>query len=137
MNISIIPLFIIPAIILILTSFASKFLIIIGVLTLKSRIDGTTALRTGLGLSASKGEMSLIIAKGGQDVGAISSSVLPILGVVTIVTTFVAPYIIKVGNKIRISDSTSSSQPSSDKSSGTNNSSVTKDTNRDSAESFP
>jgi CPA2 family monovalent cation:H+ antiporter-2 len=137
MNISIIPLFIIPAIILILTSFASKFLIIIGVLTLKSRIDGTTALRTGLGLSASKGEMSLIIAKGGQDVGAISSSVLPILGVVTIVTTFVAPYIIKVGNKIRISDSTSSSQPSSDKSPGTNNSSVTKDTNRDSAESFP
>jgi len=137
MNISIIPLFIIPAIILILTSFASKFLIIIGVLTLKSRIDGTTALRTGLGLSASKGEMSLIIAKGGQDVGAISSSVLPILGVVTIVTTFVAQYIIKVGNKIRISDSTSSSQPSSDKSSGTNNSSVTKDTNRDSAESFP
>jgi monovalent cation:H+ antiporter-2, CPA2 family len=137
MNISIIPLFIIPAIILILTSFASKFLIIIGVLTLKSKIDGTTALRTGLGLSASKGEMSLIIAKGGQDVGAISSSVLPILGVVTIVTTFVAPYIIKVGNKIRISDSTASSQPSSDKSSETNNSSVTKDTNKDSAESLP
>jgi monovalent cation:H+ antiporter-2, CPA2 family len=65
-------------------------------------------LRTGLGLAASKGEMSLIIAKGGQDVGAISSSVLPILGIITIITTFVAPYIIKFGNKIKVSEPTTS-----------------------------
>jgi monovalent cation:H+ antiporter-2, CPA2 family len=108
MNVSLIPSFIIPAIILILTSFASKFLIITGILVVKSKIDGTTALRTGLGLAASKGEMSLIIAKGGQDVGAISSSVLPILGIITIITTFVAPYIIKFGNKIKVSESTTS-----------------------------
>ena len=105
MNVSLIPLFIIPAMILILTSFASKFLIVIGLFTIKSKIDGTTALRTAFGLSASKGEMSLVIAKGGQDVGAISSSVLPILGVVTVVTTFIAPYIIKLGSKIKISES--------------------------------
>ena len=111
MNISLIPSFIIPAMILILTSFASKFLIITGILIIKSRIDSTTALRTGLGLSASKGEMSLIIAKGGQDVGAITSSVLPILGVVTIVTTFIAPYIIKFGNKIKVSESRSTTTP--------------------------
>jgi len=109
MNISLIPSFIIPAMILILTSFASKFLIITSTLLIKSKIDGTTALRTGLGLAASKGEMSLIIAKGGQDVGAISSSVLPILGVVTIITTFIAPYIIKFGNKIKVSGSSTTS----------------------------
>jgi CPA2 family monovalent cation:H+ antiporter-2 len=109
MNISLIPSFIIPALILILTSFASKFLIITGILTIKSKIDSTTALRTGLGLAASKGEMSLIIAKGGQDVGAITSSVLPILGVVTIITTFIAPYIIKFGNKIKVSEPTTTS----------------------------
>jgi CPA2 family monovalent cation:H+ antiporter-2 len=108
-NISLIPSFIIPAIILILTSFASKFIIITGILAIKSKIDGTTALRTGLGLAASKGEMSLIIAKGGQDVGAISSSVLPILGVVTIITTFIAPYIIKFGNRIKVSESSATS----------------------------
>jgi K+:H+ antiporter len=108
MNVSLIPSFIIPAIILILTSFASKFLIITGILVVKSKIDGTAALRTGLGLAASKGEMSLIIAKGGQDVGAISSSVLPILGIITIITTFIAPYIIKFGNKIKVSESTTS-----------------------------
>ena len=113
MNVSLIPSFIIPAIILILTSFASKFLIITGILVVRSKIDGTTALRTGLGLAASKGEMSLIIAKGGQDVGAISSSVLPILGVVTIITTFIAPYIIKFGNKIKVSESATSSSSSS------------------------
>ena len=109
MNVSLIPSFIIPAIILILTSFASKFLIITGILVVRSKIDSTTALRTGLGLAASKGEMSLIIAKGGQDVGAISSSVLPILGVVTIITTFIAPYIIKFGNKIKVSESSTTS----------------------------
>ena len=53
-NVSVIPLFIIPAMILILTSFASKFLIVIGLFTIKSKIDGTTALRTAFGLSAPK-----------------------------------------------------------------------------------
>lgn len=102
MNISLIPLFIVPAMVLILSSFASKLVIVTGILQLRG-YDNSTSLRTGLGLSASRGEMSLIIAKGGQDVGAISSSVLPILGVVTVVTTFMAPYIIKLGNKVKFS----------------------------------
>jgi monovalent cation:H+ antiporter-2, CPA2 family len=102
MNISLVPLFIGPAIVLILSSFVSKLLIVTGILQLR-RYDSSTSLRTGLGLSASRGEMSLIIAKGGQDIGVISSSVLPILGVVTVVTTFLAPYVIKFGNKVKLS----------------------------------
>src|ERR687895_1627046 len=102
MNVSLIPAFIVPAIILIVSSFVSKLLIVIGVLQFR-RYDSTTSLRTGLGLSASRGEMSLIIAKGGQDIGVISSSVLPILGVVTVITTFMAPYIIKFGNRVKFS----------------------------------
>ena len=102
MNISLVPLFIVPAIVLIVSSFVSKLLIVIGVLQFRS-YDSTTSLRTGLGLSASRGEMSLIIAKGGQDIGVISSSVLPILGVVTVITTFMAPYIIKFGNRVKFS----------------------------------
>jgi CPA2 family monovalent cation:H+ antiporter-2 len=51
--------------------------------------------------------MSLIVGKGGQDVGAVSSYILPILGVVTIVTTFVTPYILKLGTKLNISSNTS------------------------------
>jgi CPA2 family monovalent cation:H+ antiporter-2 len=100
MDISLVPAFLVPAVILILTSFASKFLIVTGIL-LKAGYGNTTSLRTGFGMSAAKGELSLVVVKGGQDVGAITSSLLPILGVVTIVTTFITPYIIRFGSRIR------------------------------------
>jgi CPA2 family monovalent cation:H+ antiporter-2 len=99
MNISLVPQFIVPAAILIVISFAAKLLIVTGIL-IKAKYDNQTALRTGFGMSAAKGELSLVVVKGGQDVGAISSSILPMLGVVTIVTTFAAPYIIRFGNRI-------------------------------------
>jgi CPA2 family monovalent cation:H+ antiporter-2 len=103
MDISLIPVFIIPAAILILASFASKFLIVTGILS-KAKIDNTTALRTGLGMASAKGELSLVVVKGGQEVGAISNSILPILGVVTIVTTFITPFIIRLGAKLNLSE---------------------------------
>ncbi len=105
-DVSKIPLFIIPALILIVTSFMAKMIIIIPVL-IRAGYDTTTAVRTGLGLASARGEMSLIVGKGGQDVGAVSSYILPILGVVTIVTTFVTPYILKLGTKLNISSSPS------------------------------
>jgi CPA2 family monovalent cation:H+ antiporter-2 len=108
MDVRLLPVYIVPAIILILTSFASKLLIVTGILTRK--FDNTIALRTGLGISATKGELSLVVAKGGQDVGAISSSILPILGVVTIVTTFMGPFIIRVGSRFRLTEPTEDSK---------------------------
>ena len=101
-DVSKIPLFIIPALLLIATSFIVKMMSIIPVL-IRAGYDTTTAVRTGLGLSSARGEMSLIVGKGGQDVGAVSSYILPILGVVTIVTTFVTPYILKIGTKLNLS----------------------------------
>lgn len=103
MDISLIPVFIVPAAILILASFASKFLIVTGILS-KSKIDNSTAIRTGLGMASAKGELSLVVVKGGQDVGAITNSILPILGVVTIITTFITPFIIRLGAKLNISE---------------------------------
>jgi K+:H+ antiporter len=100
-DVSKIPLFIIPALILIVTSFMAKMIIIIPVL-IRAGYDTTTAVRTGLGLASARGEMSLIVGKGGQDVGAVSSYILPILGVVTIVTTFATPYILKITNIPRL-----------------------------------
>ena len=99
MDVSLIPIFIIPAMLLILTSFASKFLIVASLLK-RARYDNTTSLRTALGMASAKGELSLVVAKGGQDVSAITSAVFPILGVVTIVTTFMTPYILRFGNKL-------------------------------------
>jgi CPA2 family monovalent cation:H+ antiporter-2 len=106
MDVSLIPIFIIPAMLLILTSFASKFLIVAALLA-KAKYDNITSLRTALGMASAKGELSLVVVKGGQDVGAITSAVLPILGVVTIVTAFMTPYILRFGSKIGISKSES------------------------------
>ena len=112
-DLSHIPLLIIPAMVLVLTSFASKFLIISAILARVKGYDGITALRTGLGMASARGELSLVVAKAGQDVGAITSSVFPILGVVTIVTTFMTSYVIKFGSRIRISSSLKSNSTTS------------------------
>jgi monovalent cation:H+ antiporter-2, CPA2 family len=101
-NVAVIPLYIIPVIILILTAFTVKLLLVLAVLS-KSKFDYTERLKVGLGLATAKGEMSLVIAKGGQDVGAITSSILPILSVVTIITSFATPYIIKFSNNLKFS----------------------------------
>jgi CPA2 family monovalent cation:H+ antiporter-2 len=99
MDVSLIPIFLVPAVLLILASFASKFLIVAGLLN-RTKYDNITSLRTALGMASAKGELSLVVAKGGQDVGAITSAVLPILGVVTIVTTFMTPYVLRFGSKL-------------------------------------
>ena len=93
------PIFFIPAMLLILASLASKFLIVATLLN-RAKYYNATSLRTALGMASAKGELSLVVAKGGQDVGAITSAVLPIIGVVTIVTTFMAPYILRFGSKL-------------------------------------
>jgi CPA2 family monovalent cation:H+ antiporter-2 len=99
MDVSLIPVYIVPTILLILASFATKFLIVAAILS-RVKYDSATSLRTALGMASAKGELSLVVAKGGQDVGAITSAVLPILGVVTMVTTFMTPYVLRFGSKL-------------------------------------
>jgi CPA2 family monovalent cation:H+ antiporter-2 len=71
---------------------------------LTSRYEGfskLTALQTGIGLSSSRGgEMSLIVAKGGIDIGVVSGFILPIVGTITLISTFLAPYLIRLGLKL-------------------------------------
>ena len=108
MDVSLVPYFIVPAIILIVTSFASKLLIVTAIL-LKSRYDTVTSVRTGLGMASAKGELSLVVAKVGQETGAVSSAVFPIVGVVTIITTFMTPYVLRLGSSLRFSRKSPSS----------------------------
>jgi CPA2 family monovalent cation:H+ antiporter-2 len=56
-----------------------------------------TALRTGFGLSSSGGELALVVAKGGTDIGVTSLFILPMVGAMTVITTFITPYMIKFG----------------------------------------
>ena len=115
MEVSLIPLFIVPALVLILSSFASKFLIITLIVIRSSKYNSVTALRTGFGMASARGELSLIVAKGGQDVGAISSAVFPIIGVVTIVTIFMTPYVLRFGRQLTTSLSSLASINGNDK----------------------
>jgi monovalent cation:H+ antiporter-2, CPA2 family len=99
MDITKIPALIIPALMLIAVSIGAKFLTVF----LSSRSQGydtQTSLKTAFGLSSSGGELALVVAKGGVDVGATSSFVLPMVGTMTIITTFITPYMIKIGWKL-------------------------------------
>jgi monovalent cation:H+ antiporter-2, CPA2 family len=96
MDISLLPLFIVPALILIAVSLVAKFTTVF--LAAKSQgFNKLTSLRAGIGLSSSGGELALVVAKGGVDVGVTSSFLLPMVGAMTIITTFISPYIIKFG----------------------------------------
>jgi len=99
MDITKIPALIIPALMLIVVSIGAKFLTVY----LSSRSQGydtQTSLKTAFGLSSSGGELALVVAKGGADVGTTSSFVLPMVGTMTIITTFITPYMIKMGWKL-------------------------------------
>ncbi len=103
-DISLVPFFILPALVLLLTSFASKFLIVSVILT-RARYDTVTALRTGLGMASAKGELSLVVAKSGQEVAGANSAIFPIVGVITLVTAFMTPYILRFGRRFNLSSS--------------------------------
>ena len=55
--------------------------------------DKKISLKVGLGM-AQIGEFAFIVVKTGQDLGVLSSFLLPIIGVATIITAFVTPYLI-------------------------------------------
>ncbi|HEX7178697.1 MAG TPA: cation:proton antiporter [Nitrososphaeraceae archaeon] len=99
MDITLIPVFIIPAIILILASLGAKFFTVYFA-SRSQGYDNKTSIRAGFGLSSSGGELALVVAKGGVDIGVTSSFLLPMVGTMTIITTFITPYMIKIGWKI-------------------------------------
>ena len=45
-------------------------------------------------------ELALVVAKGGVDVSITSSFILPMVGSMTIITTFITPYMVKLGWKV-------------------------------------
>lgn len=96
MNILLILVFIVPAVILVATSIAMKFVLAVSAATVQG-YQRSVSLKIGVGLSSTGGEMSLVVAKGGADVAATSPFVLPMLGVITLVTTFLSPYVISRG----------------------------------------
>jgi CPA2 family monovalent cation:H+ antiporter-2 len=55
----------------------------------------------GIGLSmAQLGEFSFIVLKAGQDLGVISASLFPIVGMAVALTTFIGPMLVKLGHRV-------------------------------------
>ena len=96
MNVFLIFVFILPALVLVATSIAMKFVLSVSAATVQG-YQRSVSLKIGVGLSSTGGEMSLVVAKGGADVAATSPFVLPMIGVITLITTFISPYIISRG----------------------------------------
>jgi len=58
------------------------------------------AVRSAFTLAAPRGEFSIVIIKTGVDIGAVSAFLFPLVGVISIVTAFLSPFMIKAGDKI-------------------------------------
>src|SRR5918995_787557 len=93
MDMSLLLIFIIRA------SIAAKFLTVF--ISAKSQgFSSVTSMKAAFGLSSSGGELALVVAKGGVDTGLTSAFLLPMIGAMTIITTFISPYMIKLGWRI-------------------------------------
>lgn len=99
MDISQIYDYIVIAIILIAVTIAVKF----GGSLFGNLIFGrerSKAMHSAFVLSAPRGEFSIVIIKAGIDIGAISAFLFPLIGVITIITSFITPLIFKLADKV-------------------------------------
>jgi CPA2 family monovalent cation:H+ antiporter-2 len=98
MDITLLPTFIVPALVLIGVSYAGKFFTVWSSARAQG-FDKLTSARAGFGLSSSGGELALVAAQAGVATGVTSAFLLPLIGAMTIITTFMSPYVIKFGFK--------------------------------------
>ena len=99
MDMSLLIVFIIPAVILVIVSISAKFLTVF-VSSKSQGFSSIDSMKAAFGLSSSGGELALVVAKGGVDTGLTSAFLLPMIGAMTIITTFISPYMIKLGWKV-------------------------------------
>ena len=64
------------------------------------RLEKGKSLRSAFALSAPRGEFSIVIVKVGVDMGVVSAFLFPLIGLITIITAFISPFLIRVGDKI-------------------------------------
>ncbi|WP_299291117.1 cation:proton antiporter [Nitrosopumilus sp.] len=58
------------------------------------------AMRSAFTLAAPRGEFSIVIVKAGVDIGAVSAFLFPLIGIISIITAFLSPFLVKAGDKI-------------------------------------
>ena len=58
------------------------------------------SLRSAFTLAAPRGEFSIVIIKVGVDAGVVSAFLFPLIGIITIITAIITPFLVKAGDKI-------------------------------------
>ena len=58
------------------------------------------SLRSAFALAGPRGEFSIVIIKTGVDIGAVSSFLFPLIGIISIISAFLSPFLIRASDKI-------------------------------------
>jgi CPA2 family monovalent cation:H+ antiporter-2 len=58
------------------------------------------SLRSAFALAGPRGEFSIVIVKTGVDIGAVSSFLFPLIGIISIISAFLSPFLIRASDKI-------------------------------------
>jgi monovalent cation:H+ antiporter-2, CPA2 family len=95
MNITLLPHYLLPILVFVAVAFGVKLLSTY-VAARQQNVPRLEARRAAISMSASGGEMSIVVAKGGSDVGATTPFVLPFIGALTVVTTLLAPFLVRM-----------------------------------------
>lgn len=64
------------------------------------------SIRVASALAAPRGEFSIVIVKTGVDLGAASAFLFPLIGVISITTAFISPFMMKVGDRLAPTEET-------------------------------
>lgn len=99
MNVAELEHYIVLAIGLIAVSVLIKFGgVLLG--TFLFRQERTKSLRSAFALAGPRGEFSIVIVKTGVDIGAVSSFVFPLIGIISIISAFISPLLIKASDRV-------------------------------------
>jgi CPA2 family monovalent cation:H+ antiporter-2 len=99
MDIGQLTVFWLPALIVTMVLMGTK-LISCTIGTKLFRYDTETSVRVGLGM-AQIGEFAFIAIRTGQDLGVVSSFLLPVVGAAAIMTSFATPYLIRLAYRVK------------------------------------
>lgn len=58
------------------------------------------SLRSAFSLAGPRGEFSIVIVKSGVDIGAVSGFVFPLIGIISIISAFISPFLIRASDKV-------------------------------------
>jgi len=99
MDVSQLQNYVVISVVLIAVAISMKFIgNLFGNFLFRQKRD--KAFRSAFTLAAPRGEFSIVIIKTGVDIGAVSSFLFPLVGVISIVTAFLSPFMIKASDKV-------------------------------------